>query len=191
MDKENFLISEKSTRGFSKNWFWTLVTVSLLALSGCVPYQPTPPGAEPLLEPIETGLPSDPGRTGQQGASIQLTEQGRRQITSGRIDEAISTFQQAISLFPRNPYAYYYLGRAQYLRQEYQLSIVPLERAELFFLEDPIWLSRVYTLRGQTYEALSHFDEAGTQYRQALDFNRRNPDARNGLNRIKRRPEPE
>ena len=168
-----------------------LILASLLTLSGCVSYPQAPPGAEPTLEPIEAGLPMDPGRTGQQGASIQLTEQGRRQITSGRIDEAISTFQQAISLYPRNPYAYYYLGQSRYLRQEYPQSLAPLERAELFFLGNRIWLSRVYTLRGQTYEALSRFEEAGTQYRQALDFNRRNSEARDGLNRIKHLPRPE
>ena len=167
---------------------WPILAVSLLFVAGCIPSQQTVPSEELPLSPIVApDRPVDPGLVGQQEASLKLTDQGRRHLMSGRVEEAVSVFQKAISIFPSNPYAYYYLGKVRYLKKEYPQSLPALGQAELFLSGDRIWLSRVYALRGQTYEALSRFEEAQVQYRQALSSDSRNPEAREGIERLKSR----
>ncbi len=164
---------------------WWILAVALVLLPGCIP----PPGelstGEPPLKPI-TGRTTDPSQTGQQEASLQLTDEGRRQLASGRLDEAVSIFQKAISLYPKNSYAYYYLAQARYLKKDYGRSLPPLGQAELFLSSDPSWLARVYALRGQIFEALVRLDEAKGQYQKALASDSGNPDAREGIERIQR-----
>ena len=161
------------------------MVVSFLLSMGCTPPQRSVTPEELPLKPLlGTAQPADPGQAGLQAASLQLTEEGREHLRSGRLDEAMSTFQKAISLSSSNPYAYYYLGETRYLRQEYQQSLPLLERAELFLLADPIWLSKVHVLRGKNYEALSRYEEAKGQYQQALAEDPRNPDAQEGIERL-------
>ncbi len=170
---------------------WPIMAVSLLFFAGCIPSQQTVPSEELPLSPIvATDRPMDPGLAGQQEASLKLTDQGRQLLMSGQIEEAVSVFQKAISIFPSNPYAYYYLGKARYLKKEYPQSLPALGQAELFLSGDRIWLSRIYALRGQTYEALSRFEEAQVQYRQALSSDPRNPEAQVGIERLKSRQTP-
>jgi hypothetical protein len=45
-------------------------------------------------------------------ASLELTEQGRRQIEAEQADSAIRVLEQAISLDPSNGHNYYYLAEA-------------------------------------------------------------------------------
>ena len=161
------------------------MVVSFLLSMGCTPPQRSVTPEELPLKPLlGTAQPADPGQAGLQAASLQLTEEGREHLRSGRLDEAMSTFQKAISLSSSNPYAYYYLGETRYLRQEYQQSLPLLERAELFLLADPIWLSKVHVLRGKNYEALSRYEEAKGQYQQALAEDPRNADAQEGIERL-------
>jgi len=162
---------------------WWIVAAAFLLLPGCIPPSGGPPTGEPPLTPI-TGRTADPSRTGQEEASLQLTDQGRRLMASGRLDEADSVFQKAISLYPNNPYAYYYLGQARYLRKDYTRSLTPLRQAELYLSDDPAWLARVHALHGQVDEALSQFDDARNQYQKALALDSRNPEARDGLARV-------
>ena len=165
-----------------------VAVLSLLSM-GCTPSQRiVTPEDLPLKPLLGTGQPADPGQVGQQAASLQLTEEGREYLRAGRLDEALSTFQKAISLSSSNPYAYYYLGQTRYLRQEFHQSLPLLERAELFLLADPIWLSKVHVLRGRSYEALSRYEEARGQYQQALAEDPRNPEAQEGIERLKNPP---
>lgn len=159
---------------------FVLLILGIGLLPGCQPSLSTTPDEELPLKPV-TG--SDRS-TGRQQASIELTDQGRRLLETGRWEEATSVFQKAISLFPSNPYPYYYLAKARYMQQEYPKALPFLGQAERFFGGDPIWLSRVYVLRGMTYEALSRFDEAKNQYRQALSSDPGNPAAQEGIERI-------
>jgi tetratricopeptide (TPR) repeat protein len=154
----------------------------LFLVSGCIPPAESPPG-EPALKPI-TNRTTDPSQTGQQEASLQLTDQGRQLLASGRPDEAASVFQKAISLYPNNPYAYYYLAQARYLKKDYGRSLPPLGQAESFLSGDPSWLARVYALRGQIFEALVRLDEAKGQYEKSLASDSGNSDAREGIERI-------
>jgi tetratricopeptide (TPR) repeat protein len=159
---------------------FVLLILGVGLLPGCLSSLSTTPDEELPLKPV-TG--SDRS-TGRQQASIELTDRGRQLLETGRWEEATSVFQKAISLFPSNPYPYYYLAKARYMQQEYSKVLPFLGQAERFFGGDPIWLSRVYVLRGRTYEALSRFDEAKDQYRQALSRDPGNPTAQEGIERI-------
>jgi tetratricopeptide (TPR) repeat protein len=162
---------------------WWVIAAALLLSAGCIPPPGEPPMGAPPLTPI-TGGTTDSSQTGQQEASLQLTDEGRQLLAEGRFDEAASVFQKAISLYPNNPYAYYYLGQSRYLRKDYARSLAPLRQAELYLSGDSVWLARVYALRGQIDEALSQPDEARTQYQKALTFDPGNSEAHEGLERI-------
>jgi tetratricopeptide (TPR) repeat protein len=171
-----------------KKWCYRLslsLPMLLLLWTGCTPSQQSLSPNELPLKPLSgTGQQSDFEQSGRQTASFKLTEEGRDYLRSGRLDEARSKFEKAISLSSSNPYAYFYLGEVRYLKQEYQKSLPLLERAELFLLRDTVWLSRVHVLRGKNYEALSLFDEAKGQYQQALAEDPNNPEARQGIQRL-------
>lgn len=157
----------------------------LFLLGGCMAFPPEGARPDPPLRPIEgPGAGISPGQEGQERASFQMTEEGRGHLNAGRIEEAASLFQKAISLFPKNPYAYYYLGRSRYLGQDYARALPALDRAELFLSRDPAWLSKVSTLRGQVFEALSRRTEALAQYRRALGLDPRNREAEEGIRRL-------
>ena len=161
------------------------LVILLLPWMGCVPSQQAVAPEDLPLKPFTgTGQASTSDQDGRQAASLQLTQEGREYLRSGRLDEAMSKFQKAISLSSSNPYAYYYLGEARYRKQEYQQSLPLLDRAELFLLRDSVWLSRVHVLRGKNYEALSRFDEAKGQYQQALAEDPHNPEALEGIQRL-------
>ncbi len=162
-------------------FFLLILAVGLLP--GCLSSLSTTPDEELPLKPV-TG--SDRS-TGRQQASIELTDRGRQLLESGQWEEATSVFQKAISLFPSNPYPYYYLAKTRYMQQEYPKALPLLGQAERFLGGDPIWLSRVYVLRGMTYEALSRFDEAKNQYQQALSKDPGNPVAQEGIERVNNR----
>ena len=161
---------------------WWILATALYFLLGCIPPAESPP-SDPALKPI-TNRTTDPSQTGQQEASLQLTDQGRQLLASGRWDEAGSVFQKAISLYPNNSYAYYYLGQTRYLKKDYAQSLAPLRQAELYLSDDPVWKARVHALRGQVFEALVRLDEAKGQYEKALASDSGNPEAREGLKRI-------
>lgn len=173
----------KPERKFNSVRPWWAIASALLLSAGCIPSPGEPPKGEPPLTPI-TGGTTDPSQAGQQEASLQLTDEGRRLLAEGRFDEAASVFQKAISLHPNNPYAYYYLGQSRYLKKDYARSLAPLRQAELYLSGDSVWLARVYALRGQIDEALLQPDDARGQYQKALTFDPRNSDARDGLERI-------
>jgi tetratricopeptide (TPR) repeat protein len=160
-------------------YFCFVLLVGLL--TGCAASLSNTPDEELPLKPV-TG--SDRAVTGRQQASIELTDRGRQMLEAGRLEEATSVFQKSISLFPSNPYPYYYLAKARYMQQEYPKALPFLGQAERFFDGDPVWLSRVYVLRGMTYEALSRFDEARGQYLQAQSKDPENPAAPEGIARI-------
>ncbi|HET6466026.1 MAG TPA: tetratricopeptide repeat protein [Nitrospiria bacterium] len=173
----------KSKRKFYPVRPWWAIAAALLLSAGCIPSPGGPPVGEPPLTPI-TGGTTDSSQTGQQEASLQLTDEGRQLLDEGRLDEAASVFQKAISLYPNNPYAYYYLGRSRYLKKDYARSLTPLRQAELYLSGDSVWLARVYALRGQIDEALLQPNDARNQYQKALSFDPRNAEAREGLERI-------
>ena len=169
-----------------------LVLAAGLLLAGCVFIQPTTfPEEPPLKPPSMTQRNQQADDTGRQQASFQLTDQGRGHLDTGQWGEALSVLQKAISLHPSNPYAYYYLAKVRYLRDEYPQTLPLLGKAELYLPDDPAWLSWVYTLRGKTYEGLSRLTEARKQYQEALSNDPRNPEAQDGISRLNHLSDPD
>ncbi len=103
----------------------------------------------------------------------------------GRLDEALSKFQKAISLSSTNPYAYYYFAEVRYLRREFHQSIPLLDRAAILLSGEPAWTSRVHLLRGKNYESLFRFEEARAEYKLALHADPKNAEARDAVRRLR------
>lgn len=164
------------------------ILLTLLTIPGCALPPPAPPEDERLRVPAGAERQSAPIKTGQQMASLEITERGRRTLEEGKVDQALSLLQKALSLDPRNPYAYYYIGKARYIRKEYTKILTPLDQAQVYFLKERGWLSRVHTLRGQTFEALSRPEEALSEFKKAITMDRSNPEARKGLSRLRDLP---
>ena len=167
---------------------YSFAGIVLAALMGCT--APQPPSA--LLDlPVDLPGPTlldergqDRQRDGRKDASLQLTAEGYAFLRSERFDEAMSKFQKAISLSSTNPFAYYFFGETRFLRQEYGQSLSLLERAEVLLRDDPVWLARVYVLRGKNDEALTRYEAAAQEYRQALAQDPANQEAQEGLKRL-------
>jgi tetratricopeptide (TPR) repeat protein len=158
---------------------------------GCYAFPPGTGEGEPPLRPLPIADRfAAEDETGKQEASFELTDQGRQHLITGRPDQAITILQKAISLYPSNAYAYYYLGKARYAKREYAQSLPLLKRAESYLSGDRAWLSAVNVLRGRTYEALSDFPAAEDAFRKALKSDPRNAEAREGLERLKDRSQP-
>ena len=174
----------KTPRFVSLKISWAVMAAVLL-LPGCLPPPSTlPPEEAPMPPQPALHRPDDAGRSGQREASVELTDQGRRHLAAGRIQEAVSLFQKAISIQPKNPYAYYYLGRARYLQKEYSQALAPLGQAELYLARDAAWRARVYALRGLIHEARIDYAQARTQFEKALGLDPQNAEAREGLDRL-------
>lgn len=156
--------------------------ILLLGPGGCT--LPPVSDEDPLHPPTGSTREVDFAKTGQQLASLELTERGRQILSEGKIDQSISLFQKAISLDPRNPYAYYYFGQARFMKKEYEQILTPLDQARIYFLKERGWLSKVHTLRGKTFEALLRPDEARAEFKMAIKLDRRNFEAREGLKRL-------
>ncbi len=157
----------------------------LLLAVGCA--LPPPPSTEEdrLRPPAGAEHQSGTAKTGQQLASLEITERGRQTLADGRVEQAVSLFEKAISLDPRNPYAYYYLGKSRFIRKEYDRILTPLEQARHYFLKERGWLSKVHALRGQAYEALTHWAEARAEFLKAIEMDGQNSEARDGLKRVR------
>ncbi len=88
--------------------------VVVIGCAGTFPVtQPSPsPRPKPPVQmekPVVTPSKKPSPRT---TASLQLTEQGRSLLKSGKPDDAISTLERAVNLNPSNGQNYYYLSEA-------------------------------------------------------------------------------
>lgn len=119
----------------------------------------------------------------QRAASLRLTEEGRKLLTSGDSARALDRFEKAISVDSTNPYGYYYLAQAHYRLGRYQESLNFLEVAESQFGSESYWLSETLALKGENYRALGFSQKADQSYAQALRLNPGNRVATERLNR--------
>ena len=161
------------------------ISVVILLLAGC---GPAGPALLPEDPPFKPG--ASPAQAGQEAASHELTDRGRRALSFGHIEEAITLFEQSISLYPKNPYAYFYLARAHFKAGDYRKTIVPLDQAMRYLPEDRGWLTRMYLLKGESHEALGEMEGSEEAFRAALEVDRNNTEAREGLARLQTRPSP-
>jgi predicted Zn-dependent protease len=126
-----------------------LLVLLILAGSGC-PTRPLPPAPSPTPSP--TPEEEEPAENVEQRsprilASLELTQQGRLLLESGRPDDAISTLERAVSINPTNGQNYYYLSEAWILKGN-MVQAKEFNRLAGMYLEgDPEWLVRVFEQR--------------------------------------------
>lgn len=118
-----------------------------LILSGCAAIAPAPPKHTPTEAPEakkeKKELPEAKPRP-RELASLHLTEQGRMLLEKGKIDDAISVLERAVSLSANNGKNYYYLSEA-WLRKGNEKQAREWNRlAEMYLAEDREWSQRVY-----------------------------------------------
>lgn len=78
-------------------------------------------------------------------ASIELSKDGKRLLESGRPDDAIRVFEQAVSLDPSNGQNYYYLSEAWLAKgRENVKQAEEFNRlAGMYLKEDDEWMDKV------------------------------------------------
>jgi hypothetical protein len=117
-------------------------------------------------------------------ASMRVVERARQQLVSGNADDAIRTLGQALSIDSSDPYAYFYLGRAYFVKGNQTQAVTFLNRAAVGFGSDRMWLSETYAFEGASYEAAGSSSEAATQYKKSLDLMANNRIALAGCGRM-------
>jgi hypothetical protein len=154
-----------------------------------------PPGPPPALDATAITTTPDPSesslareiRTASSpslAASIRLTEQARKELAAGSIDDAIRTLARAVSIDPGNPFQYFYLGRSYMVKKNYGQAITFLKRAELGFGSRPEWYGATLSYEGACYEVLGKTIEAAHAYQHAFGMAPNNLMARVGYSRL-------
>ena len=111
-----------------------------IALVGCMKAMPS----EKPPPPVDTVEPEEPAKPNPRIiASLQLTEQGRRLLESGKPDSAIRVLEQAISLHPTNGQNYYFLAEA-WLMKDVTSEAKKFNRlADMHLKTDKRWMEKV------------------------------------------------
>lgn len=139
----------------------------------------TPPVSESSLAPLVESAP-DPARA----TSLRLTERARERLSAGHANDAVRMLAQAVSIDPSNPYAYFFLGRAYLLKNNYPQALIFFRRAEIGFGSNPPWLGETLGFEGACYEETGRPDDALSAYKQALAATPNNLMARSGYARL-------
>jgi tetratricopeptide (TPR) repeat protein len=147
----------------------------------------------PLERETPAALPDDssllakisPRTSPQRAASIRLTEEGRRLLEAQEYGKALSRLESSITIDSSNPYAYYYLGKANHKLGRHRDALNFLEVAEPSFAAEPYWLSETLALKGDNFRALGMSRRAEASYADALRLNAGNRTALEGLSRLK------
>jgi hypothetical protein len=117
-------------------------------------------------------------------ASLRQTEQARKELAAGNLDEALRSLNGAVSIDPSNPFAYFYLGRSYAARKDFPQALTFFKRAEVGFGSHPEWLGATMGNEGTCYEELNQMNNAARAYRNALAASPNNLMARTGYGRL-------
>jgi tetratricopeptide (TPR) repeat protein len=171
--------------------------LSLVALAGCAPGQPTrrgvsgprvaaapppvtSPPAGPLAPPESAPATVDPQRL----AAKRLADRGRAELGAGRLAEAGELLERAVAVDPTCTEGYYHLARLHVERGEYGLALAFLDKAEQVGTDDAAALGEIIGLRGTVLEALGRTEDARAAYERALRVAPGDVRARVGLGRV-------
>lgn len=129
------------------HWLFPLLLLGI-TLTGCMaPGRPplnTPPAKEiSIPEEQRPIMPDDP----RERASMGLTEQGRKLLENGRVDEAIGLFERAMNISPSNGYNYFYLAEIWILKGDVYQAREWNGLAEIYLRENGIWMDKVLEQR--------------------------------------------
>jgi tetratricopeptide (TPR) repeat protein len=117
-------------------------------------------------------------------ASLRATEQARKELADGKLDEALRSLGPAVSIDPSNPFAYFYLGRVYAERKDFSQALTFFKRAEIGFGSNPEWLGATIGNEGTCYEEMNQMSDAAQAYRRALAAAPDNLMARAGFGRV-------
>lgn len=95
-----------------------------------------------LQMPLFPKWGSEEPETPRASASLQLTEQGKMLLESGRVDDAITLLERSMGLDPANGLNYYYLSEAWILKGNLVQAEEFNRLAKLYLKDDPDWRSR-------------------------------------------------
>ena len=126
----------------SKKW---LSCLFCFVLSGCSAIFPAPSKHTPTTsQEVRMGtkeLPEEKPRS-REMASLHLTEQGQMLLERGRVDDAISVLERAVSIYGSNGKNYYYLAEA-WLKKGNIVQAKEWNRlAEMYLTGDREWSQR-------------------------------------------------
>jgi tetratricopeptide (TPR) repeat protein len=117
-------------------------------------------------------------------ASLRLTESARKGLVDGQIDDAMRDLTRAVSLDPLDAFAYYYLGRAYFVRKNYAQALTFFRRAEIGFGGRHDWTAEALSYEGTCDEELGKASDAVQIYKRALAASPNNFRARVGYGRL-------
>lgn len=76
-------------------------------------------------------------------ASLELTQQGRMLLESGKLDDAITVLERAVSLNPSNGQNYYYLSEAWLLKGNLDQASEFNHLADIYLKDNTQWNAKV------------------------------------------------
>jgi hypothetical protein len=117
-------------------------------------------------------------------ASLRLTEQARKELATGAMDVALRDLGRAVSIDAGDPFEYYYLGRAYFLRGNYPQAPTFFQRSRLGFGGRPEWLGETLSYEGMCDEELGKPADAAKAYQRAVSIAPGNFRARIGYRRL-------
>jgi tetratricopeptide (TPR) repeat protein len=104
------------------------------------------------------------GANAQSEAAVKFLEEGRAYVDKKESDLAISSFTEAIKLFPDYAWAYNCRGTEFYLKKEYDIAISDHKEAIRI---DPNYSNAHHQL-GRAYYAKSNYEQAIKEYNEAI-----------------------
>jgi tetratricopeptide (TPR) repeat protein len=131
------------------------------------------------LDP-EIGKATDP----EVSASIRVTEDARKRLVDGRVDDAMRDLARAVSLDPSNGFAYYYLGRVFLARKDYAQAGIFFRWAETAFNGRADWSAEAFSYEGLCDEEMGNTEDASEAYTEALEDSSNNFRAKVGYGRV-------
>jgi len=125
-----------------KKWLSYLFCFILLGCSAIFPVPAKhPPATSQEMRMGKKELPEEKPRS-REIASLHLTEQGKVLLESGKIDDAISVLERAVSIYGTNGKNYYYLAEAWLKKGNIMQAREWNRLAEMYLAGDREWSQR-------------------------------------------------
>ena len=86
----------------------------------------------------------------------------------GKEDSVLTYSEQAIDLFPMQPYPYYYAGLALLYKEAYKDAVVYFEQAVRIIVDNDRFKAQVYARLGDAYNELKMPEKSDAAYEQSL-----------------------
>jgi Tfp pilus assembly protein PilF len=130
---------------------FTLLKLTLLMLfMGCAVFQIRPDIKGNLIDFYDL---KPPART---RAALRIIEKARDQMNAGGLAQSKSTLNNALSIDPSNPFAYYFLAKMEHMQRRYKRSNGLLEKAKQRSTKLLLLRAKCYLLSSSNWLELGH-----------------------------------